>query len=199
MKKSLIGALIGGIIIFLWQFLSWTVLNLHLPAQQYTDKQDVIMSTLNNNLEEGGYYIPNLPAGAGWDEQQRAMTEAAGKPWATIQYHKALEDSMTMNMVRGLMVNIVIILLACWIFTKINKPTFSTIFIASLFIGFIVFLNSAYTMHIWYQTFDLIAHFIDSIASWGLAGLWLGWWLTKNKTVTEKYNRGISNVERLNV
>ena len=157
------------------------------------------MSTLNNNLAEGGYYLPSLPAGAGWDEQQKAMTEAAGKPWATIQYHKALEDSMTMNMVRGLMVNIVIILLACWIFTKINKPTFSTIFIASLFIGFIVFLNSAYTMHIWYQTFDLIAHFIDSIASWGLAGLWLGWWLTKNKTVTEKYNRGISNVERLNV
>ena len=55
MKKSLIGAIVGGIIIFIWQFLSWTLINLHKPAQQYTEKQEAVMAVLNSNLEEGGY------------------------------------------------------------------------------------------------------------------------------------------------
>ena len=199
MKKSLVGAIVAGIIIFLWQFLSWMVLNLHQPAQRYTEKQDAVMTALNSNLEEGGYYLPSIPENSSWAEHQKAMTESVGKPWATIQYHKALEDNMTMNMIRGLFVNIIIVLLACWIFNRMNKPFFSTVFIASLFVGLIVFLNSAYTMHIWYQTFDLMAHFIDAMASWGLAGLWLGWWLTRNRSLNEHYNRSVSNVEHLNV
>ena len=199
MKKSLVGAIVGGIIIFLCQFLSWTILNLHQPAQKYTAKQDAIMTALNSNLEEGGYYLPSIPENSSWAEHQKAMTESVGKPWATIQYHKALEDNMTMNMIRGLFVNIIVVLLACWIFNRMNKPSFSTVFIASLFVGLIVFLNSAYTMHIWYQTFDLMAHFIDAMASWGLAGLWLGWWLTRNRSINEHYNRSVSNVEHLNV
>jgi hypothetical protein len=44
-----------------------------------------------------------------------------------------------------------------------------------------VFLNAPYTMHIWYGSFDLMAHFADALLQWGLAGLWLGWWLTRGK------------------
>ena len=199
MKKSLIGAIVGGIIIFIWQFLSWTLINLHQPAQQYTEKQEAVMAVLNSNLEEGGYYMPAIPENSSLADHEKAMTESMGKPWATIQYHKALEDNMTMNMVRGLLVNIIIVWLACWIFLRLHKPTFSTILTASLFIGLIVFLNSAYTMHIWYQTFDLWAHFVDSILSWGVCGFWLAWWLRRNKMNNEYSNRSLSNVENLNV
>ena len=199
MKKSLIGAIVGGIIIFIWQFLSWTLINLHQPAQQYTEKQEAVMAVLNSNLEEGGYYMPAIPENSSLADHEKAMTESMGKPWATIQYHKALEDNMTMNMVRGLLVNIIIVWLACWIFLRLHKPTFGTILTASLFIGLIVFLNSAYTMHIWYQTFDLWAHFVDSILSWSVCGLWLAWWLRRNKMNNEYSNRSLSNVENLNV
>ena len=89
MKKSLIGAIVGGIIIFIWQFLSWTLINLHQPAQQYTEKQDAVMAVLNSNLEEGGYFIPAIPENSSWADHKKAMTESLGKPWATIQYHKA--------------------------------------------------------------------------------------------------------------
>ena len=51
MKKSLVGAIVGGIIIFIWQFISWGAVNLHKPAQQYTPKQDAVMAVLNSNLE----------------------------------------------------------------------------------------------------------------------------------------------------
>ena len=38
MKKTVIAALVGGLIIFLWQFLSYALINFHKPAQQYTEK-----------------------------------------------------------------------------------------------------------------------------------------------------------------
>ncbi len=33
MKKMIVGALVGGLILFVWQFLTWGALNLH-EAQQ---------------------------------------------------------------------------------------------------------------------------------------------------------------------
>ena len=199
MKKSLIGAIVGGIIIFIWQFLSWAIINLHLPAQQYTPKQDAVMAALNSNLEEGGYFVPSLPETATMEEQEQAMKDMEGKPWATIQYHKAMENKMTMNMIRGALVNMVTVWLLCWILLRLAKINFGTVFTASLFIGFIVFLNAHYTNHIWYETFDLMAHFVDAVVAWGACGLWLWWWLSKNGTRHQLAGRSVSNVEHLNV
>jgi hypothetical protein len=198
MKKSLIGALVGGIIIFIWQFLSWTMVNLHQPSQQYTPKQEAILSVLNDNLEEGGYFLPGMPENSSMDEYEKLMKESEGKPWATIQYHKAMENNMVMNMIRGLLTNILTVWLLCWILLRINVPNFPTILIASLFIGLIVFLNVPYTNHIWFQSFDLWAHFADAIVSWGLCGLWLAWWLPRNNVRKQQSVRGVSNVGTLN-
>jgi hypothetical protein len=60
-----------------------------------------------------------------------------------------------------------------------GSPPFMTILSASIVIGIIGFLNGPYTNHIWFQTRDLMAYLIDAIASWGLAGIWLGWWLRR--------------------
>ena len=183
MKKLIIGAIVGGILIFVWQTLSFVLLNLHAKAFQYTPKQTEIMNFLNTQItEDGQYYMPGLPETATREEHQQLMTSLEGKPWATIAYHKAWEMSMGMNMVRGLFVNILAAGLLCWILLKMNLPSFTTILLSSIFTGLIVFLTAPYTAHIWYQSFDLMAHFIDSIMAWGLCGLWLGWWLTRGRT-----------------
>ncbi len=61
MKKTIVGALVGGIIIFFVQFLSWTVLNLHYKSQEYTPKQDSILAFLaTQHLKSGAYFMPSL-------------------------------------------------------------------------------------------------------------------------------------------
>ncbi len=180
MRKILIGALVGGIILFLWQTLSFMLMNLHEKAFQYTPKQTEIIEFLNNTLtEEGSYMVPRAPETATMDEAMAAMDAAKGKPWASISYYKAMESNMTMNMVRGLIVNFVAVALLCWILVRINLPTFSTILLASLFTGLIVFLNVPYTEFIWYKSFDIWADFADAVVGWGLVGAWLGYWLRK--------------------
>ncbi len=184
MKKSIIAAIVGGIIVFAWQFLSWTVLNMHRSANGYTPNNVALMSAIETNLDkEGGYVLPGLPDNATREDHEKLMKEANGKPWATVQYHKSMVStpaSMFKNMARGLVVDMVMVWLFCWILGKMNMAGFGTIFMASICMGFITFFNTAYTGHIWFKFFDVMAYFADSMISWGVCGLWLGWYLKKS-------------------
>jgi hypothetical protein len=86
MQKSIIGSLVGAMILFIWQFLSWTALDLHRAAQDYTPKQDSILAYLSTNLEkEGGYLMPHTPKGSSFEEAEKLAAKSIGKPWVTIQ------------------------------------------------------------------------------------------------------------------
>lgn len=184
MKKMIIGAIVGGIILFIWSFLSWGLLNLHGDQQKYTPKQDSILAYLNTQFsEDGAYYMPGFPPGTSREEMEKKMEESVGKPWAQVVYHKSMPgmNKMFMNMGRSLLVDFVIIWLLCWLMVKIPTPSFGTVFLGTLGTGIIVFLSAPYTMHIWYGSFDLMAFFVDALVAWGVTGLWLGWWLTRQK------------------
>jgi len=182
MKKLLIGALVGGIILFICQFLSWTVLNLHYNAYQYTDQQDAIMNSLSTQIEkEGQYMLPSLPPDATREQHEAAMKTMAGKPWALVTYHQSMDMNMGSNMIRGLIVDMLIVGFFCALISRMNALNFIAIFISALFVGMIVFFNVPYTNHIWFKGFDLMAYFIDCLVGWALIGIWLGWLYGKKK------------------
>lgn len=175
MKRTILAAVVGAIILFIWQFLSWGIINFHEKAQQYTPNESAILSALQASLpEEGGYILPGMPKGVSNEEMEKRMKDMDGKPWASIQYHKAYESDMTMNMIRQFLVNLVVVLLFCWLVQRLNIRTLGNIFLAGLAVGLIVFLNSPYTGNIWYKWFDIWAHFADAMVCWGLVGLWVG-------------------------
>jgi len=180
MKKILIAGLIGGIIVYAWTTLSYTVLNLHDSAQAFLpqEKQAAILQTLaTEDVPEGSYLLPRLPTESSMEEQQKFGEEMEGKPWARISYYKAWHLNMGMNMIRGLLADIIMVMLACWMLVKINSRSFGVYFVASIFIGLIAFINNPYTGHIWYPMHDISSLLLDAIVAWGLCGLWLGWYL----------------------
>ena len=188
MKKLIIGAAVGGIIIFIWQTLSWTAFNLHHSSQQYTPKQDSILSYLNTRFSEtGGYLLPTLPQGASMKDMEKLSAEATAKPWVQIYYHQAYHVNMIKNMGLGLLIDIIMAGLVCWIFLKFRTITFTSTFTNCLFVGLTTFIAVPLTNHIWYESVDIKAYFIDAIMSWGLCGLWFGWWLT-NKRKLKRYS-----------
>jgi hypothetical protein len=184
MKKTIVGAIVGGIILFIWQFLTWGALNFHEAQQKYTPKQDSVLAYLNSQFsEDGGYMMPNFKPGASKEEIEKQMKDMEGKPWVILSYHKSKPgmNVMFMNMARSLAVDILVVWLLCWLLVKIPSPSFGTVFLGTIGTGLIVFLNMPYTLHIWYGSFDLMAHFTDALVAWGVTGLWLGWWLTRTK------------------
>jgi hypothetical protein len=178
MKKMIIGALVGSIILFIWQFLSWSLINIHSSQMQHTDKQDVILEVLNENLDEGSYFLPNLPPGATAEESAAYMKESEGKPWAIISYHKEMTNNMGMSMFRGWAVDFISAWLLCWILLQYASRTFSNTLLTALAVGMIGYLTINYLNSIWFEN-NTIPDLIDAVVGWGLVGAWLGWWLNR--------------------
>ncbi|MBK9733835.1 MAG: hypothetical protein IPO92_02225 [Saprospiraceae bacterium] len=178
--KVIIGTIVGGFIIFIWQTLSWTMLNIHGSEAKYTENQDSIMNMLSNQIkEDGSYYLPGLPPKASSEEEEKYMSNMTGKPWATISYHKSWNMSMGMNMFRGLLADIVAVWMLMWLLMKIPNLSVQTSIMASLAVGLVGYLTTEYAMTIWFQT-NSIPSLIDAIVGWVLCGTWLGWWINKN-------------------
>jgi hypothetical protein len=181
--KIFIGSLVGAIIIFVFQFLSWTVLHFHYNAQQYTPKQDSVLAYLSTQFDSsGGYLMPAAPRGTSFDEMNKLGEQHKGKPWAQVYYHKSLDTNMGVDMAKNFVSNFIMVLFFCWIISGYTSNSFGKTFIAALLVGLIIFLHASYPEHIWYETFDLQAHLTDFLVSWGLTGLWLGWWLNRRRS-----------------
>lgn len=180
MKKQLIASAVAGILLFVWQFLSWAALGIHGNEMKYTDKQDTIMQVLSQQgLEDGNTYMLPMPApGSTPEQQEAAMASNTGKPWATVTYHSSFSTDMGMSMARGLLIDLIAAWVLCWILLRFANLDFKTALLASLGVGLIAYLTIPYLNSIWFET-NSIGYLADLVGQWGLAGAWLGWYLTK--------------------
>ena len=179
MTRGIIGALVGAIILFVWQFMSWAMLELHSDSMKHAPNQDAILDCLTQHLPgEGEYFVPNLADGAGHEAEQQYMETRIGKPWAMIQYHESLQMSMGMNMIRGFVSDFIAIFLLCWLLLKIDRLDMKTALLGSLAVGLIGYLTIHYIDQIWFETNSMM-DLLDSILPWGLIGLWLGYFLPR--------------------
>lgn len=179
MKKWIIGSIVGAILVFAWQALSWDVLDLHKAEHKYTTAQDQILSTLTSaNLEEGTYVIPNA---ATEKEQQELWKNNAGKPWAMVVYSKSANTDMVPMMIWGYVIDLLLVILLISILVRGGLPSFTGIVTGSIAVGVFAFLWEPYMSHNWYQVSwsSILGHLYDAIIAWGLCGLWLGWWLRR--------------------
>jgi hypothetical protein len=180
MKKQIIGALVGGLLIFIWQTLSHVAFNLHEPVQKYTANQDSVLSYLSSHIKEpGGYMLPRMRDNQSMDELEGFTKAMAGKPWARVILYQNYDTNMTDNMIRGLVVDIFIVFLFIWIVRKLRMPTKRTILLMAISIGLISFSNTVYTEHVWYPVFDVRAQLIDAVFGWAIVGVWLGYWMNR--------------------
>ncbi len=178
MKKLIIASLVGGLILFIWQFLSWSLLGVHTPNLAYTPNQDKVLELLGDNLEEGSYFLPTVKPGTSAAEEQALTEKMIGKPWAIVSYHKEFTMNLGYNMGRGYIIDFLVVLLLSWMLMKFRDLSFMSAIIASLSVGIIGYLSISYLESIWFEG-NTIPYLIDTIVSWGLVGVWLGFWLTK--------------------
>lgn len=178
MKKQIFGTLVGGLLLFVWQFLSWAMLNIHSAEATYTPAQDSILMLLDRHLDDGVYFLPTAPPGSSQADYQAVMESSLGKPWAQINYGSSMPDNMGMNMLRGFISDLAAVFLLIWLLMKMASPGFSTVLLSSIAVGVIGFLTISYLDNIWYGT-PAWAYLLDAVVSWGLVGVWLGWWLNR--------------------
>ena len=179
MKKWLIGSLVGALIVFGWQGLSWMVLGIHDSTMKYTPAQNEIMTAISAGITEDGLYM--MPSAATKKEQEAMKDQMDGKPWATVIYHKEFKMDMAMPMIRAFLVDLFLVISLIYILTRGGTPIGRRVFSGSVALGLAFFLWGPYHGHIWFQLpWHMIkGDLIDSLASWSLCGIWLGWWLNR--------------------
>ncbi len=180
-KKFVIACLVGGIILFLWQFLSNAAIDIHAANHKYTANQDAIIATLNANLtEDGQYHLPMYAPDASDEVKQKMMEEGHLNPSIQINYHKVYGNTMPMNMIRSVLANIVAV--ALFVFFVLNQMKVvnlkSTVMLA-IGVSLCMYLVTSYGNAIWYKT-NSFPDLIDAIVSWGLTGAWLGYYLRRD-------------------
>src|SRR5256885_15260227 len=95
MKKWVIGSIVGAILLFAWQFVSWSAAGLHEKEFKYTSSQDQLMNTLSASIKEDGQYLlPQAAPGATMQEKQKQMEQLNGKPYAMIVYKSSYNTDM---------------------------------------------------------------------------------------------------------
>jgi hypothetical protein len=179
MTKQVVATLVGGLIVFLWQFLSWALVGIHSSDFQYTANQDKILECLTTNLpEEGTYMLPIVPPGTSRADEEAFMATREGKPWASVTYHQSFHTSMGMNMARAFAIDLLAVFLLVWILMRIPNLNLFSVVQYCVGVGLISYLTIPYLNSIWFETKSL-PYLIDAIVQWGLVGLWLGWWLSR--------------------
>lgn len=180
--RNLIAAVVAGLLLMVWQTLSHTALNLHTSQEQYTPAQDSILQVLSTHLTaDGQYFLPTVPPGSSMEEYNALAEKSMGKPYASVLYHQKMDYSMTANLLRGLFTNIVLGFVLVWLLGKWKASSFASIFAGCLAIGLMAFCFYPYPGAIWYRTPGIWIELLDGLAAFGLAGLWLGWYLTRKK------------------
>ena len=81
-------------------------------------------------------------------------------------------------MIRGFLLDLFSAFLLVWVLMKFRENDFMTSVFTSLAIGTIGYLTIPYLHQVWMET-DSTGYLVDTIAQWGLVGVWLGWWLNR--------------------
>jgi hypothetical protein len=177
MKVLIKGALIGGLIAFIWTNISWMVLPWHQITISTLPNEAPVAEALKNNVSENGLYI--LP----WttDKSGEAMAEFDQKikngPYAYMVVHPdGLEMNMGKMMFLGLLTNILVAFMLTYLLTKTKGLSFiqkvGFIKLAAVGGGLVVVVPNI----IWWH-FPLgysLLTIVDIAIAWGLAGLAIG-------------------------
>src|ERR1041384_1396479 len=133
MKKHIIAAIIGTLILFGWQALSWMALPVHKHTLKYAPRQDEIIQSLSTTITEEGFYgVPGHDPSKemSMKEMEAASNQMIGKPWALVLYNSSFQGMTGSNLAGGIFMNLIAVVLVIILLVtcKAQEKSFATVF-----------------------------------------------------------------------
>lgn len=164
MKKKLISVILGGIVLFIWGFISWGVLPWHSAVtNRLTDESEVARVLKQNAPTSGVYFLPFA------EEDFKLGETTAFLNILPNGYHGDMGQMMTTGMIGQLISAFLMLLIlqntshsGYW-----GKVRFITL------VGFSIAFISHYTYWNWFEfgTSYVLLTILDALIGWFLAGL----------------------------
>ena len=176
-KSLLLGTVLGGLAVFIWGTISWTVLPWHMPTLKSFSNEQAVTEVLKGNAPATGVYVlPNPAAPAASPEEKKQQDAKAEKQWAegprALVAYAETGASMTPSMIKGLVFDMVAALLLTLLILRSGVTGFTA---KTLFIAVIALFASIVTyvpMWNWWgfaSDYTLVSMF-DLIIGWIIGG-----------------------------
>ncbi len=168
MNRILTASLLGAIIVFFYDFASWSLLSWHTP-QSFTSNDEVAEVIQKNAPVHGIYMIP-APTQTG-ETDAKAITNGPFI-YATVRPNKL---TSSWSMLKPMALSFLLNLLLAWIIAIVmhKRSTYQSRVLVGIVFGIFAGLSASLPNAIWLElpALETIARLVDPIASWLLAAL----------------------------
>jgi len=179
MGRNLIGGVVGGIVLFLWGVLAWVALPVHTPAIRNIQDEERVITVLRQTLDAKGMYLfPGISHvnGSPSAEAEKAWREKYQRgPVGMIMYDpNGSSPMMPMQMVVGLLLNMLSAMLVAWFLsrsTAITAPYIARVAYCGMFGIFLMLASHLISWNWLNEPSDWVAGLIiDDLVGWVLTG-----------------------------
>jgi len=175
MQKLVKCAIVGGLILFVWGWISWAVLPWQkIQILKFRDEQKVAKAIMDNAAESGLYVLPNtLNLHKDSLEMEIAKENMRQGPFI---FTSVCKDGRNPNMfplvVKGLILKIIAAFLVGWLLMQ-TKLDFNKRVVFVTVVGVIIAMMMTIPNAIWYcfPTGYTLAVMVEGVVGWFFAGI----------------------------
>ena len=186
--RIVVAALLGAIVMFLWEFVAHMVLPVGTMGFHQPQNEDVVLQAVTTGLPQAGIYLlPTIdPAKMNDEAAKKAWAEKSGKnPFAFVVVGPSSDDPMALgpNLTKQfigdfLCAEIIALVLAA------TAWGFGARVLAAAGVGLFGWLGNIVPQWSWYRfpTDFLVGNLIEQGVGWLLAGIAIAWWLGRRRS-----------------
>jgi len=177
MKQLLFGALVGCVILFVWGWLTWSLIPIHISSIRNIGNEDSVISAMRINMDRKGVYVfPGMPAPDNKTAMDTYTQKCQRGPMGFIVYNPEGSDPMPVSqMVIGLVLFFISAYIASWFLSRSTAAASGYIVRVSFcgMLGLFISISTHILNWNWMDfPFDYtLSWVLDSVVGWLLAGL----------------------------
>ena len=179
MQKIILSAVLGGLTLFVWGFLSWMILPFHTATMKDMPNEQAIVEALRANLTEPGVY--SYPGMADYEADEAAwVAKHKQGPIVTMMvYHPdGMEPMQPMVFIKGLLIDMLAAGLSALMLSMIVSavPLYGRRILMGTMLGVFAALVSHFTLWNYFMipAGYTLAMSLDLVVGWTLAGAVIG-------------------------
>jgi len=186
-KRLIFTLIIGTLILFLWNVISWMILPFHSNSLTNIPDNAINMAQLQNTLlEDGVYHYPGLPKDNSAKSLNAIESKLENGPRITLMVYKKGSTNLfeSSQFIWSLFINFLTVLILFFIVSKLKSHSIKAIVVTCATIAIIAILLSDLGEMNWHL-FPLdytFANAIDKLFPFCLIGLFFGLYTFKNYT-----------------
>lgn len=181
-----IAALLGAIVVFVWQFLAHMVLPIGMMGFRMPQNEDAVLQAVATGLPTSGIYmLPSVdPAKMSDEAVMKVWSEKAMKnPNVFVVVNPPPENVLTMTpqLIKQFITNFIGALLAAFVLGA-AAFTFGARVIGALAFGIFGWVMNTVPLWTWYRfpTDFMVGGFLEQGIGWLLGGFAIAWWLGRS-------------------